>query len=229
MTPTDSVTIASAVLSVFQSNFLKPHTIAIPCPNNYKTENKAFSHASIQWSQYEAFSRKISIRHALNGGEVKFGRYWVDGCAELDGKKVVFEFLGCYFHGCPQCYNPHDQSLLSQCCFSELYSDTLKRIERLQTDHKVHSVVLMWEHDWTFLKKTNPVVKAFLELDPREALYGARTAAIRLGHVTNRNEHIDYGDFTSLYPFVNTHFHYPLGPVAWPPGWLGVALAIPGI
>lgn len=56
-----------------------------------------------------------------------------------------------------------------------------------------------------------PVVKAFLELDPREVLYGARTAANRLGHVTNPNEHIDYVDFTSLYPFVNAHFHYPLG------------------
>lgn len=75
----------------------------------------------------------------------------------------------------------------------------------------MHSVVLLWERDWTFLKKTNPVVKAFLELDPWEALYGARTAAIRLGHVTNPSEHIDYVDFTSLYPFVNAHFHYPLG------------------
>lgn len=69
-----------------------------------------------------------------------------------------------------------------------------------------------------FLKKTDPVVKAFLErfqepipLDPREALYGGRAAAIRLRHVTNPDEHTDYVDFTSLYPFVNAHFHYPLG------------------
>ncbi|XP_054622457.1 uncharacterized protein LOC129182178 [Dunckerocampus dactyliophorus] len=216
--PFDSVTIASAALNVFQTKFLKPNTIAIPCPNNYKTNSKAFSHASIQWLEYEAFSRGISIRHALNGGEVKFGRYSVDGYGELNGGKVVFEFLGCYFHGCPKCYMGSDVSPLSKTCFSEVYSETLKRLDRLQNDYKVQTVVIKWEHEWSVQKKTDPNVKSFLErfqepipLDPRAALYGGRTAAIRLRHVVSPGERVNYVDFTSLYPFVNAHFHYPLG------------------
>lgn len=76
----------------------------------------------------------------------------------------------------------------------------------------------MWEHEWNFLKKNDPSVKSFLEsfqepipLSPRAALFGGRTAAIRLRHVTAANERINYVDFTSLYPFVNANFHYPIG------------------
>lgn len=124
--PTDSATIAPAVLPAFQSNLLKPQTIAIPRLNNCNTEYMVFSHVSMQWLEYEAFPRKIFIRHALNVGEVEFGPS-VDGCAELDGKKIIFESLGCYVHGCLQFYNPHDQSSLSQGCLSErTLSDTLK-------------------------------------------------------------------------------------------------------
>ncbi|KAK7915769.1 hypothetical protein WMY93_011530 [Mugilogobius chulae] len=176
--PTDSVTIASAALSVFQTQFLKPNTIAIPCPNNYKTTNKAFSHAAIQWLEFERTSRNIPIRHAMNGGEVKVGRYFVDGYAEVGGAVIIFSFLGCFFHGCDLCFNPHERSPLAKRSFGELYADTMERIAQLQT-------------------MTDSVVHI--------------TEAFCLRYITGPNEGVGYADVTSLYPYVNAFFYYPVG------------------
>ena len=216
--PFDSITIASASLAVFQTNFLKANTIAIPAPDNYQSQYKAFSHSSIQWLEYEACSRNINIRHALNGGEVKLGPYHVDGYAVIDGLITIFSFFGCFFHGCRQCFNPHDRSPLTNRCFDELYSETMRRLIALQSHYNVQSVNVMWEHDWNLLKRTDSRVKAFLQcyqeptpLNPREAFYGGRTEAICLRHMTSPNERVEYVDVTSLYPFVNATCDYPLG------------------
>ena len=66
------------------------------------------------------------IQHALNGGEVKIQRpdgrfYKVDGfCWDpLTGQEILFDFNGCLFHGCLECYpediiHPHFGQTLKQ-------------------------------------------------------------------------------------------------------------------
>ncbi|XP_035469582.1 uncharacterized protein LOC118287976 [Scophthalmus maximus] len=65
---------------------------------------------------------------------------------------------------------------------------------------------------------SNPAVQDFLKrynprqpLSPRDALYGGRTSPVKLRYTAAANETVQYVDVTSLYPYVNCTFPYPLG------------------
>ena len=49
--PFSCVTIASACMKVFLTNFLTDNTLAIPSPNNYRRHSKTYSNASNGWSE----------------------------------------------------------------------------------------------------------------------------------------------------------------------------------
>ncbi|KAG8235682.1 hypothetical protein J437_LFUL014026 [Ladona fulva] len=53
------------------------------------------SQKAISWLTWE----DICINHVGNGREARILRRKVDGLHE----KTVFEFHGCFFHGCPSC------------------------------------------------------------------------------------------------------------------------------
>ena len=48
-------------------------------------------------------------------------------------------------------------------------------------------------------------------LDPREALYGGRTNAIKLYHKPTNGEELDYVDICSLYPWCCKYGSFPIG------------------
>ena len=62
------------------------------------------SKESIQWLEYVAKHWKIPIHHAMSGhgGERWIGKRPVDGYNHE--KKLVLQYHGCYWHGCPKCY-----------------------------------------------------------------------------------------------------------------------------
>ena len=181
------------------------------------------SKTSIQWLEWESRQRGVAIRHALNGGEFKIrkpdgGIYKVDGYFEdpSTGQKTVMEFNGCFFHGCPRCYNadivhPHFNQT-----FSQRYAMTQQKKADLIS--MGYEYVCMWEHDFNMALKTNPALIAFaIELDvqtrlePRDTFFGGRTNAVKLYHKVGPGEKIKYVDFTSLYPTVNKYDEYPIG------------------
>ena len=105
-----------------QSNNLQRHAercaqgkTVIDCPGE-KVEapatayEKAFypkhqaSKESLQWLEYVAKHWKIRIHHAMSGHG---GERWIEK-RPVDGynheKKIVFQYHGCYWHGCPKCY-----------------------------------------------------------------------------------------------------------------------------
>ena len=110
-----------------QSNNLQRHTercaqgkTVIDCPGE-KVEapqtayEKAFypkhqaSKESLQWLEYVAKHWKICIHHAMSGHG---GERWIEK-RPVDGynheNKIVFQYHGCYWHGCPKCYHDHDK------------------------------------------------------------------------------------------------------------------------
>nr|XP_049619738.1 uncharacterized protein LOC125994445 [Syngnathus scovelli]XP_049620140.1 uncharacterized protein LOC125994731 isoform X1 [Syngnathus scovelli] len=214
--PFNAVTIASACMKVFRANFLTPQTLAITPSDNYMRQYKAFSHDSIQYMQWIMHSQNIQIRHALNGGEVRIDNYFVDGYCEIGGVKIVFEYFGCYHHGCAECFD------LSKICpttkrpFQERFDKTQKKIQDLQLRQDVY-LVIMWEHEWLQMKKMDIEVKEFLKknkfptpLKPRQALFGGRTNAFVLKYTAEPDERVLYVDVTSLYPFINSTATYPI-------------------
>uniref|UniRef100_A0A1A8SMB5 DNA-directed DNA polymerase n=1 Tax=Nothobranchius rachovii TaxID=451742 RepID=A0A1A8SMB5_9TELE len=217
--PLKSVTIASACMRVFRSKFLKPDTLAIPCPLGYRPQQKPFSSSSIVWLEWLSHSQNVNIQHALTpSGEHKVGSFVLDGYAVISGVEQGFEFMGCFFHGCPKCFLPSAICSLRKITFGEIYDKTIEKLQTLETVHRLKMNVI-WEHDWQQMIKTDPNVKHFVSqfepppapLSPREALYGGRTCPVQLRRTAQSDEKIHYVDFTSLYPYVNATQNYPIG------------------
>jgi hypothetical protein len=159
-------------------------------------------------------SLDANIRHAKNGGEVKIGPYTVDGYDEAS--HTVYEFYGCYWHGCPDCYpnlatenHPHHV----QKTYQDVYEDTGRRAKVLEDQG--YTVVSIWEHEFDRIVSQTPQLQQFIEnldfqdpLNPRDALYGGRTNATRL---YCEEGDMRYVDVCSLYPYVLKYKPFPIG------------------
>jgi hypothetical protein len=186
------------------THYLPTSSIAIPSPDNYRRQFKSYSSGSIQWLEY--MDKDIFIQHALNRGEKAFGSYHVDGYTHIDGVETVYEYNGCFFHGCKSCFVPQAMCVLTQNTLDSLQATYWLKVE------------VLWEHEWATLKKSDSHVQAFLSsydtpepLEPRQALYGGRTNALTLRYVAQPDETIGYVDFTSLYPHVMSSSCYSMG------------------
>ena len=220
-------TIASACHLYWRKHCLQEKTIAIEPLRGWRGANVNNSVKALQWLYYEEdrISKKGAsadrIKHVRNGGEqcvtTPTDFYFVDGFNPETN--TVFEFNGCFWHGCPTCHprNRHARHAVNpDRTMEELYRATLAKEDALRTAG--YHVNVMWECQWDELCKSNPFVKNFVStlslvepLEPRQAFFGGRTGAIALHAVAQEGEEIRYVDFTSLYPWVNKHCCYPIG------------------
>lgn len=79
-------------------------------------------------------------------------------------------------------------------------------------------VIGEWECNFKRKLATDPELQAIVNdlswisrLDPKEALFGARTGISCCYYKTKEDETVDYIDFTSLYPDINKYGTYPIG------------------
>lgn len=71
--------------------------------------------------------------------------------------KIVYEYLGDFWHGNPKIYNPSDRNPIAKKTFGKLYQDTLKREALIvKAGYKVVSI---WESDYNNAKKMRKVRK----------------------------------------------------------------------
>jgi len=119
--------------------------------------------------------------------------------------KVVKEFFGCYFHGCPKCH--------PECKVK--YNKTMERKNLLELAG--YKVEFMWECEWHELKnklcnKEELETKANKQhLIIRNAFCGGRTEAFKSYVKCNKHQKIFYLDVCSLYPTVNALDDYAVG------------------
>jgi hypothetical protein len=161
---------------------------------------------------WEEEKRGVRIDHAGRGKEVKINGVKVDG---FDGNNI-YEFHGCYWHGCSKCF-PYDREVpLKEDPTDSLhlrYERTKSKIARLGDD-----VIQMWECEFRNLKKTEnlkhldklPILDN-LPLNPRQAFFGGRTGNAKTYHKCTEGESIQYVDVCSLYPWVCKYGKYPVG------------------
>ena len=165
--------------------------------------------------------------------------YKADGYFEEGDQKVVLEFYGCLYHGCPQCYDPQCMSPVSNEKMEELFNKTLQREEELKK--MGYELRTIWECQWDAMVKGDihrevefdecvddemvcelqstldeiELSKGQFELDPilpRETLVGGRCSNARLfKECLEEGEEFHYLDVTSLYPFVMKSRQYPMG------------------
>ena len=110
-----------------------------------------YGQMAIQWLTRESERTGCTIRHQGNGREKRIGKLPVDGwCAET---RTAYQFHGCYFHGCTNCYEPQETNTLNGKTMAELLADTKKHTTYLRRHVKV---VEMWECDWKRERDTPP-------------------------------------------------------------------------
>ena len=115
-----------------------------------------FGQTAVQWLTWEAAKNGCAIRHQVNGREKRIGQLLVDGwCAQ---SRTAYQFHGCYFHGCPHCYNSQDENRLNGKTMATLLENTRRNTTYLRRHVEV---VEMWECEWKEIRNES-VVKTFL-------------------------------------------------------------------
>lgn len=213
---TEACTIAGACNKVYRRNFLKPNTIGIIPKNGYRWREHQ-SKIAIQWLVWEEEQRQISIVHSAKQQEAVVQGVKVDGfCSET---KQIFEFHGCYYHGCPSCFKYNRDEPLHDDPNETLntrYESTVAKRERLSQFN--YEVIEKWE--CVFKTELNEEkVRTFTEnhplitacpLNPRDSFYGGRTGNTYEYYICQSNEKIKYVDICSLYPWVCKYGKFPL-------------------
>ena len=222
-----SVTIAAACNLYWRMKHLTPDTIAVEPLHGWRGAQVNHSLKALQWLYFQEHllpkqgATADRIRHVRNSGEqcihTSTQMYFVDGYDYVT--RTVYEFNGCFFHGCPSCY-PNSRNGRNYATpdrtIEELYQATLsKRMNMLRAGYNVKEI---WECQWEHEVKTNASVKHFLSsfdlvppLQPRDAFFGGRTGTVTLHATVGQNQEIRYVDINSLYPWVNKHCEYPIG------------------
>ena len=212
--PFDHITIASACNRDLRMNRMIPNSIASEPVRGWRNSINQ-SRVAIEWLTWCA--QQHNIQHVGNAGEVRIPTVgFVDGyCHDT---RTVYEFQGCFTHGCPTCYpNRHETHVRHfDRTMQDVYETTQQKIQRLK--EQGYTVVQMWECEWTRLKDTSSDIRTFVAhlqftapLNPRDAFCGGRTNAVKLYHHVTPSQKIHYIDVTSLYPWVNKTCVYPKG------------------
>ena len=198
------VTISQACMAAYRHKYLDKDTIAY-FPNTVDVH----SLMSIQWMEFTSFGTPHPILHARNTpdrSEIRICGRKVDGYC--GATKTIFEFNGCFWHACPQCY-PNK---------TRRYHKQVEKENFLRS--KGYTVLTIWECAFrrlqqsteykTFLEKY-PQLNEKLPVNVRDAFYGGRTNAACMYYKFSGQEQGCYDDFTSLYPAINSQGVYPVG------------------
>ncbi|CAH0562743.1 unnamed protein product [Brassicogethes aeneus] len=218
----EATTIASVCNKVFRRNFLQPNTIGVIPPKGYRMKDN-FSEISLKWLCWQE-SLFPNIKHAGNSHEIRLKEnLLVDGfCATTN---TVFEFDGCFFHGCEKCFPQQTTSFRNS---TNKNQQMFLKLEKTKAKHNKikeagYNFKTIWECEFRELLKTDKGVRDYVNnnykkyiespLNPRESFFGGRTNAVKLYHKISdiNNEKIHYCDACSLYPFVNKYKKYPIG------------------
>lgn len=229
--PFQYITIASVCSAIYRNECLPENTIGIV--NEAPSDN--YSIKSTKWMKYLSTKYFLNIKHACNGGEqvLQFRdgkRLRVDGlCRE---NNTVYQFQGCYYHGCPVCFDGYMINSKNNKYMKDLYETTIK-IENLIRSSGLN-LVTIWEHDFdndNDMKSTKLTEYDLVEPPRlRDAFYGGRTEPIKLlKNFDKDNEAGKYIDVCSLYPTVMFYDEFPVGhptrivkPRCYEENWFGL-------
>ena len=127
----------------------------------------------------------------------------VDGFSKTTN--TVYEFQGCFWHGCPKCYTEDRINPVNQRDMIELQRTTgLKNIKIRDLGFNLVEVYECELSKNTGFKKYCRTSNVGLvePLNPRDTFFGGRTNVTKLTYDFKPEEKRRYVDFVSLYPTV---------------------------
>ena len=120
----------------------------------------------------------------------------------VDNQGIIYEFHGCLFHGCVDCFPRRDtKNPVNGVTMEELRAKTHYKTEKLRA--MGFNVIEKWECEFKKEVEENQDLKGFyskyepyFEIDPRHAFFGGRTNAVQLFCQPQDGTSIRYVDFT---------------------------------
>ena len=218
---------AASYTNLVWKSTIENGTIGVIPINNY-VRNDNQSEVAREWLNYEDMiyqGGEMIYSGKGIGGErrIPLGNsfYKVDGFHEPSN--TVFEFTGCFYHGCSSCTRPYSRFPLNNLTYRDLNTRFANTVGYMK--NRGFNVVVMWECEWKKLRKEPEVATLLKEIhefipdgspiNPQDALYGGRTGASSVyfpGRREKVGKHQISGlDFNSLYPSVNAEEEYPVG------------------
>jgi len=153
--------------------------------------------------------------------EQKIGPYWTDA-ANLETKEV-YEFWGCFWHGCTECYPNNRDVKEVRGQNDSTHNEVFAKVQEKRDYYKRRGFTLIeiWEHEYKNLRKGNRYMfsrQDFMfsknrvgHLKIEDSFYGGRTNNLQFFYDCQEDDEIKYVDFTSLYPYVLKSKEYPIG------------------
>jgi len=208
--------------SIMRKKFVKSPVASLP--NCEVLGYDVYSTEALEWLHLEERKRGIDIQTALSTeGEKrvtlcvwqgKMSQYRLDGFAEVNNKKIAFEYNGCSYHGCLKCFpSERDTTMIYNKSIAQRYRDT-KVKEKLLKLHGFE-VISKWSCEFLEDKKKDAhlldgiIVENNISL--KDCYFGGRTNALVMHKKFDCDEKGYYYDFTSLYPAILKYKKFPIG------------------
>ena len=133
---------------------------AMPCKGyvkrsapDFKPDSRLSCEDMLHWMNYLMETEGVHILHARNHiSEVRIGPYLVEGYDP--NTRTVYEFNGCYFHGCSHCKKDQDELGKEQ----KMHTVTKEKYLR----NKGYLLKVIWEHKFKSMQRLEPKLKEFI-------------------------------------------------------------------
>ena len=133
---------------------------AMPCGGyvrryapDFKPDSRLSCEDMFHWMNYLMETESVHILHKRNHiSEVRVGPYLVDGYDP--NTRTVYEFHGCYFHGCSHCKKDQDDLGKER----KMHTDTKEKYLR----NKGYNLRIIWEHEFKSMQISDPKLKEFV-------------------------------------------------------------------
>ena len=120
------------------------------CAPEFKPDSRLSCEDMFHWMNYLMETEGVHILHASNHiSEVRIGPYLVDGYDP--NTRTVYEFNGCYFHGCSHCKKDQDE------LGKERKMHTITKEKYLR--NKGYNLRIIWEHEFKSMQRSEPKLK----------------------------------------------------------------------
>ena len=113
-----------------------------------------------EWLAWASHQRGVSLRTRLNNNEKRLGdrQLPVDGFDPSTG--TAYQYMGCYWHGCPSCFNHEDPHPTRGETYGYWYQRTKENVDYLEEIG--YSPVIQWGCQWLNEKRLNPEIETHL-------------------------------------------------------------------
>jgi hypothetical protein len=208
--PFQYTTIAKLCSVIFRASFMPENSLAIIAP----VKKSGRSTSEDAWLSQVCPKARRGVTLTLKTADGKQKRARPDGIVG----KHVFEFDGCHWHGCKDCYPSNRNTLIKGGAktLEEAYRDTKERDAAYK--RAGFKLTKVRECDWKkteggrdFYDKLASGEYIHEKLDPTEAMFGGRVECFQKYWKSSGEDFATYQDFTSLYPSVQFANRYPCG------------------